>query len=376
MTLPTTALAAVTAGQGRAELREFPLPPPAADAGWLRVEVAGVCGSDVEAYATAYSPRVVGHENVGVVAALGPVAARRWGVGEGDRVVLEEYLPCGHCAQCWSSEFRLCRAGDPSASPGALRYGATAVSVAPALWGGQAEYLYLHPNSVFHRLDAAVPGVVASMALQLGNGFQWVCRESGAGPGRSAIVFGLAEKGLSCVLAAVAAGCDRVVGVATGDADAGIRGAELLGAHATVRAGDGDTGVVEAVRAALGGEEADIVVDTAGSPRATPAEAVALLGRGATLALGAPPGTALAPTDLRAITKKQIVLRGVRGHSYEAVEWAIDTIASGRYPLADLCAPPCGLDEVDRALSGVAAASAARIHACVVPTVGDGSGRP
>jgi threonine dehydrogenase-like Zn-dependent dehydrogenase len=148
----TQTIAMVMTAARRSELREFPAPAIGADDGLLAIEAAGVCGSDVKSYSSDLSPRILGHENVGSVAEIGPAAAKRWGIGEGDRVVLEEYLPCGHCDFCRSSEFRLCLNSDPSTNPSSLRYGKTPITVPPALWGGFSNYLYLHPNTVAHRL--------------------------------------------------------------------------------------------------------------------------------------------------------------------------------------------------------------------------------
>src|SRR5438270_7558376 len=163
-------VAAVQTAPETTELREFPLPDIAADAALLKVEAAGVCGSDVGGYKRfAKAPRILGHENVGVIARAGEAFGRRWGVQEGDRVAIEEYLSCGHCELCLRGEFRHCAATDVTSNPDALRYGNTPIDTPPALWGGYAEYLYMPPATVLHRMPAHVPADQAAMALPVGN---------------------------------------------------------------------------------------------------------------------------------------------------------------------------------------------------------------
>src|SRR5919197_803436 len=94
--MPEDVLAATTIGRLKTELRKYPFPDIPPDAGILKVEAAGVCGSDWHAYNSDKPVRIMGHENVGRIHRIGSVAERRWGLHEGDRVVLEEYLPCGH----------------------------------------------------------------------------------------------------------------------------------------------------------------------------------------------------------------------------------------------------------------------------------------
>src|SRR5437879_5068412 len=105
------AAAAIATAPKHTELREVELPALASTDGLLRVEATGVCGSDWPYYITlpqSRGPLILGHEMVGVVEAAGSAAAARWGVREGDRVALEEYLPCGHCDYCLSGDLRLC----------------------------------------------------------------------------------------------------------------------------------------------------------------------------------------------------------------------------------------------------------------------------
>src|SRR5206468_9030477 len=63
-------LVALKVGPSTTELREFDLPEIAADAALLKVEVAGVCGTDVSQYKLPLrgAPLIMGHENVGYLA--------------------------------------------------------------------------------------------------------------------------------------------------------------------------------------------------------------------------------------------------------------------------------------------------------------------
>src|SRR5437870_65505 len=139
------------------------------------MEICGICGTDWEIYGRAsrgqrLGPLILGHENVGRIEAVGDRATARWGVREGDRVAVEEFIPCGRCRLCLAGHYRLCDATDSRSGKPVLRYGITPVSIPPALWGGFAQYMYLHPNSILHRLDASIPSQLAALFIPFSNG--------------------------------------------------------------------------------------------------------------------------------------------------------------------------------------------------------------
>ncbi|MFI6350298.1 zinc-binding dehydrogenase [Streptomyces sp. NPDC050560] len=364
---PATAQAAVTTGPRTTELRTLPVPRVGAAEGLLRVDAAGVCGSDVVAYGRQGLPeRIMGHENVGRIVALGEVAARRWGVRVGDRVAVEEYLPCGHCRFCRTSEFRLCLSSDPSYDPDALRYGTTALTRGSGLWGGFSQYLALHERTVLHPVPDGVPDHHAAMSLPIANGYEWAFREGGAGPGKTVVIIGPGQQGLGCVLGAHAAGAPVIVVVGLRRDAHRLGVARRLGATHTVVADDTDP--VEEVARITGGALADIVIDTAAGTAAVVNQAIAMARKRGTLVSAVTAPAPLDGVDFGRLSRKYLTVRGVRGHSYEAVEHALALMASGRYPIEEMSSLAVGLDRVHEAILATAGEGEKDvIHATVLP---------
>ncbi|MGZ8490512.1 MAG: alcohol dehydrogenase catalytic domain-containing protein, partial [Candidatus Binatia bacterium] len=125
-------------GPDKLELREYPMPDIPADGGLLKIEMGGVCGTDVKYLHGKLKvdyPIILGHEILGRVEKLGKNAAAIHHVKEGDRVILKGALGCGRCADCRRNNQRFCRQR--------TNYGGrTKCDLPPHLFGGFADYLY------------------------------------------------------------------------------------------------------------------------------------------------------------------------------------------------------------------------------------------
>jgi L-iditol 2-dehydrogenase len=89
-------------------IEEVPIPQPGPAEVILKVERAGICGSDVHIYHGVSSikpPVVLGHEFSGTIHSAG---AEVKGFKVGDRVTAEPGIECGHCTYCRSGRYNLC----------------------------------------------------------------------------------------------------------------------------------------------------------------------------------------------------------------------------------------------------------------------------
>ena len=337
---------------------------------------AGICGSDVPMYASdKIIPRILGHENVGTVEKIGDIARQRWGLNVGDMVALEEYLPCGHCLFCRTGEYRSCMETD-ARRDGSLRYGSTSTDLAPALWGGYSQFQYLHPRSVFHRVPEGVEPRIAAMALPIGNGFQWAYLDGGAGPGQTVIVQGPGQQGLACVIAAKAAGASLIIATGLARDAHRLEAAKKLGADYVVMVDQEP--LPEAVERITKGKGVDLAIDvSSGGASEVIGGALKTLKKRGKLLTAAYKRKLLSEFDLDIIIEKQVTLRGVRGHSYQSVELALDLMARKTIDLDVMSTHHFGLEEVDHALRLVGGdIQDGAIHVTVTPWEDSASPNP
>ena len=176
-------LAALKVGPATTELREFDLPDLPPDAALLKVEVAGVCGTDVSQYKLPLrgAPLIMGHENVGTLARVGRLFAKHKGFKEGDLVFLEHYLPCGHCEWDHMGEYRHCAATEWFYDPKAIRYGYTAIDIAPRAVGRLQPLRLSAAECRAAQGSEGLSPEEAGIATPMSNGIQWTLFDGGVG---------------------------------------------------------------------------------------------------------------------------------------------------------------------------------------------------
>jgi len=339
-------LAAIMTGPGETELREMPMPQMHNDNGLLRIEACGVSEADPILFRRSdLSPAILGHEIVGTIERVGTRAAARWRAREGDRVIIEEYLPCGECAWCAKGEYRLCAQAQTDA-PNALRYGMTGTDVSPGLWGGFAQNLYLHPRSVVHAVPTAVQPSLASFALPFSNGVQWALLEGTVSPGHSVLIFGCGLAGLAAARAAADAGASLVILCGLKREKERLAVGEMFGANRTLSADE--EGFEAEIETTTQGRGADVVIDTtADTSGRVAATAINCAASGATLVLG---GIGLVQLNLGEIRRKYLTIKPVRGHSASAVRRALEIVQRYASVLENLACQKFSLRETASAI--------------------------
>ncbi|MCC7076280.1 MAG: zinc-binding dehydrogenase [Acidimicrobiia bacterium] len=325
--------------------REIPLPEVTDDTALLRVEACGLCGTDHEQY-TGHIPAgfafVPGHETVGVVEAIGDAASQRWDVRAGDRVAVEVFQTCRECGPCEQGDYRHCtRHGITD------MYGFIPVDREPGLWGGYAEYQFLGPDAICHKVPAGLDPVLATLFNPLGAGVRWGVTLPHTRSGDIVCVLGPGIRGLCTAAAAKDAGAAFVCVTGAGAHDAArLQAARDFGADLTVDVTETDP--VDALRRNVGAL-ADIVVDVTAKAPAAFAQSLALARAGGTVVTAGTRGIPDVPgfsPDL--IVYKELRILGALGVDAPAYTRALEILAAGRWPF----------DDLDRAVVGLAGAEA------------------
>jgi threonine dehydrogenase-like Zn-dependent dehydrogenase len=262
MTEHRTGRAAVFRGNERGfDLLEHDVPTPDPGRVLLRMELAGICGTDAHIYETGTgAPMALGHENSGVVVAMGDGVAGDF-TGRplrlGDRIVPH-----------------------PGAAGGAYGFRQNPADSPPHFTGGFGQYLSLcYPDSAIFKLDA--PAEIAVLLEPCSIAVHAIDRAR-IRIGDTVVVQGTGAIGLLTVFLARRAGAVNVIAV--GGPAGRLAWAQQLGADVVFDIADVADPATrrEAILAATpGGDGADVVFECAGAKPAV-AEGIDVVRTGGT----------------------------------------------------------------------------------------------
>jgi len=349
-------------GPNHAALRDIKRPKIGDDDGLLRVELAGVCGTDVKIYRGQFAgrlgmPLIPGHEICGVIEEIGDTAAARWGVDVGSRVAVDSFLTCGACEACLRGDSRYCTTlGD---------YGVSMSSaIAPHLWGGFAEHLYLAPGAQVHLLDDTCSfelGILVPAVIS--NALRWIGDIGGVTIGSSVLIQGPGPIGLAGVVVARALGAEKILVSGLASDTKRMALASQLGADLTLEFGPD---LHEAVKAETNGQGVDVVIDVSGSVEAITVAPNLVRQKGVIVLAGLSGKKAASlPADLVAL--QEITLKGVFSHDRESVKRALQFATDRRGLFDDFITHSYGLDRTVDAIEVIGANDTELVKAVVTP---------
>jgi len=297
---------------GERDLRytDIPEPSPGPNQVKVRINLAGICGSDLERYdhgsfmiGPSKVPITLGHEFAGRVVELGE------GVTDfkiGDRVTGIVYWLCGQCYFCRRGLNNLCLSSDTT-------------SVTKD--GCMAEYM-VAPTYALYKLPDLVSDEIGTLVEPLAVGIHAV-RQGNVHHGDTVVIVGDGTIGLCTLLAARAAGASRAYIVSKHKGRGRL--ASSFGAIEVIYINEGNT--VSRILELTGGLGVDIAIESVGRPEA-PQLAVNLVRRGGRVVLTGHYDTPI-PFNFGTLTFSEKTILGSNTYIDEASA-AIAMLADGR----------------------------------------------
>jgi len=239
-------LAAIFEDEGKLVVRQAPTPTiRSAQDVLVKVEVCGVCGTDIRILAVPPIVRakkgiVLGHEYIGQVVEVGPDVPQ---FKPGDRVAVIPDLPCGYCRFCAEGRPNLCE---------------NMVSIGGDTDGGFAQYA-LAPAKGLFKISPDLP-VEQGAFIELLSCVMGGVQKAALLPGEDVVIIGAGPAGLVYMKVFKAAGAGKVIMVEVSPWR--IDFARQAGADLVVN--PREQNLRETVRAATDGG-AHVVVDAVGS---------------------------------------------------------------------------------------------------------------
>lgn len=307
---------------GHATLVDLPEPTRRTGELLLRVEMVGLCGTDLNSFRgrnpLVTFPRVIGHE----IAAT--VVEGSSNVPAGAHVTVSPYTSCGVCASCLSGKFNACK---DNQTFGVQRDGAMTE------WISVPEAKVYVSSLSLKELCIVEPLTVGVHAVSRGR----VGRED------TVAVFGCGGVGLGVIAGAAFRGA-RTIAIDVDETK--LNTARAAGATDLIHSLDED--LHSRLKDITGGHGPSVVVEAIGLPETFVAavEEVAFTGRVVYIGYAKQP----VAYDTRLFVQKELDVMGSRNALPEDFREVIAMLESGHFPVNEAVSTEIGMDEVPSTL--------------------------
>ena len=318
-------------------------PTPGPDEVKIKVHACSTCGTDVKIFGAGHQnlhplPRVIGHEIAGEVVEVGSEVNSTFDASwaPGDRVQVIAAVPCGDCEECSRDRMSVCP---------------NQVSMGYQFDGGFAEYMIV-PREVL-KVDGLnrIPDELSYAEASVAEPFACAINAQNlarVGPGDDVVVVGSGPIGCLHVRLARANGAKRITLIELNRSRL-EQAAALVKPDETICAGEVD--VVEAVMALTGGRGVDVAI-TATAAGIAQEQAVQYVARQGRISFfgGLPKDKPTISLDSNLVHYRELTIVGANGSSPANNKDALQRIASGAVPVADLITHKLPLSDVLRAI--------------------------
>ncbi len=337
------AIIKATAEAGSLQVTDMPRPKAGPGQALVQIKAASLCYSDVSILNNTYVgrkpvpiPMIMGHEGAGIVAELGSEVQ---GISVGDHVALEPISGCGHCHQCQNGFQNMCLAWN--------HLGLTE-------HGTFAEYIVVSANKA-HKISADLDFAEAACCEPMGLVVRSL-EQSQPMVGETVAILGPGSLGIMHLLAYKAAGASKVIMVGLDQDHERFTLARKLGTDHIINLSKQDA--TEAILEYTNGHGADIVVETANSPKATQMSFDLAAPRGRVVLFGLYPEASFSPVNM---LRKGLTVYGDVAQVTRQYLRAINWMETGKVSVRELVTNRFSLDEAQKAFEAARKGEIAKV---------------
>ena len=311
------------------------IPKPKPDEALMKVNAAGLCGTDVAIRNNSFMgrhgevklPLIPGHEFCGEVVEVGSQVRK---VNIGDRVTSSGIKGCGKCYACKTGMYNRCHAWDH-------------VGIDTA--GCFAEYVAVSEDILF-KVPDSIPSEEAAVLEPITTAVR-AFRTNDIKPGSFIVVLGPGPFGLFILQAALASGPSHVLMVGLSTDEQRLELAKKLGASEIIKGDIVDP--VQRTDELTKGRGADLVIEATGRVNAV-TQAIEMIGPGGLCLMGGSgflgQSVSFKPWN---VVRDEKRLKGLQGFSWADYLLALDLYSLGRIKIKPVISHTFKLSDINQA---------------------------